>query len=125
MSQEDKIQSYKDLIVWKKAHELVLLTYRLTSSFPSSERFELTSQMRRAGISITANIAEGYGRFSNKDREHFFVMAQGSIYELDSHYQIALDLKFLSIEHHRLASELVLDVIKLLAALLKAHRSRS
>ena len=74
-------KSFKDLIVWQKAHQWVLEIYHFTNSFPSGEQFGLTSQLRRAAISIPANIAEGFKRKGNPDKARFYNIAQGSIEE--------------------------------------------
>lgn len=73
--------SFKDLIVWQKAHQFVLDVYKLTNSFPSHEIFGLTSQFRRAAVSIAANIAEGYKRAGKKDKVRFFNISQSSLEE--------------------------------------------
>lgn len=125
MNDLKKIQDYRDLVAWQKAHMLTLYTYKLTKSFPKDELFGLTSQMRRAASSIGANIAEGFGRFSHKDREHFYVMAQGSAYELDNHLQLAYDLSYISEIDFEPAKQQASDTIKLLAALLRVHRSKA
>lgn len=65
------INSFEDLLAWQKAKELTLLVYRLTRAFPTEERYGMVPQMRRAGISVTSNIAEGFGRIQIKDKEHF------------------------------------------------------
>lgn len=75
MTEENKIASFQDLKVWQESHQLVLLTYGLTKNFPRDEIYGLTSQMRRAGVSITSNIAEGFGRRSYKERLRFYVLA--------------------------------------------------
>ena len=69
---------FEDLEVWKKAHGLVLKTYRITKTFPSEEKFGLVSQMRRAAVSIAANIAEGFKKRSLKDKANFYNISQGS-----------------------------------------------
>ena len=112
------------MIVWQRGHELVLLTYKITRSFPKEEQFSLMPQMRRAAISVTANIAEGFGRYQHKDREHFYVMASGSLVELENHYQIAFDLKYLDKKLRMQTEDLINQTGKLLNALLKTHRSR-
>jgi len=78
MEQENKI-GYRKLIVWQKADELAFQIYRITKDFPSEERFGLVSQMRRAALSVAANIAEGYTRNSKKDKVHFYNIALGSL----------------------------------------------
>lgn len=120
-----KIKTFRDLIVWQRGHELVLFTYLATKNFPKEEQFGLVSQMRRAAVSITANIAEGFGRFQSKDREHFYVMSYGSLVELDNHYQIALDLGYTNKNDSEKARDLIVQTSKLLNALLKTHRAKS
>ena len=117
------IKTFRDLIVWQRGHELVLFTYKLTKNFPKNEQFSLVSQMRRAAISMTANIAEGFGRTQPKDREHFYVMAFGSLNELDNHYQVALDLGYIDKAEFDEAQDLIEQSGKLLNAFLKTHRS--
>ncbi len=85
-------RSFKDLIVWQKAHQWVLDIYRLTDSFPSGEQFGLISQLRRAAISIPANIAEGFKRKGNPDKARFYNVAQGSIEECGYYLILARDL---------------------------------
>lgn len=81
--------NYKNLIVWQKAMDVAVKVYRLTDTFPKNEQYGLTSQIRRAASSISANIAEGSRRKGSKDRIHFFVMAYGSGAELESHLELA------------------------------------
>ncbi|KKT41817.1 MAG: hypothetical protein UW30_C0004G0016 [Candidatus Giovannonibacteria bacterium GW2011_GWA2_44_13b] len=90
------MEKFQDLNVWKKAHELVRLTYKLTENFPQKEIFGLVSQMRRAAVSVAANIAEGSKRTSNKDRVHFHTMSAGSLEELKYFFILSCDLKFIS-----------------------------
>jgi len=118
-----KIKEFTDLIVWQKGHELVLTTYQLTKKFPSDEKFALNSQMRRASVSITSNVAEGFGRRGAKDKEHFYVMASGSITELQNQFIIARDLTYMTDEEYTKVNILLKDVKLLLNALLKTHRS--
>lgn len=88
------IQTYKELDVWKAAVDLVEHVYVLTRGFPSDERFGLVAQMRRAAVSIPANIAEGYGRSHRGDYLHHLSFARGSLLELETHLTIALRLGF-------------------------------
>ncbi|MDD4333403.1 MAG: four helix bundle protein [Patescibacteria group bacterium] len=90
------IHHFTDLIAWQKNHELVLKIYKITKNFPKEELFGLISQMRRAASSITANIAEGYGRFHSKDRIRFYLQSRGSSAELQNHLILAHDLKYLN-----------------------------
>jgi len=87
--------SYRDLEVWKKAHEFVLDVYKMTKKFPKEEMFGLTSQFRRAAVSIPANIAEGYGKKSKKDKLRFYNISEGSIQECDYYITLSKDLKYI------------------------------
>lgn len=87
-------KSFKDLIVWQKAHQWVLEIYHFTNSFPSGEQFGLVSQLRRAAISIPANIAEGFKRKGNPDKARFYNIAQGSIEECRYYLILAGDLGY-------------------------------
>lgn len=78
------ITKFSDLNVWQEAHELVALIYQLTNKFPQSEVYGLTAQLRRAVVSITANIAEGFSRYHYKDRLRFYYDARGSLSEVQS-----------------------------------------
>src|SRR6266849_1203755 len=86
------MRNYKDLVVWEKAHRLTLAVYKSTRSFPSEEKFGLTSQMRRASASIAANLAEGCGRRSDGEMGRFIQIAMGSAAELSYHFLLAHDL---------------------------------
>ena len=88
-------QSYRDLVVWNKAMELVMLVYRLTQDFPREEMFGLMSQLRRSAVSIPSNIAEGQGRSSKGDFRNFLGNARGSLSELETQVLIAEKLSFL------------------------------
>ncbi|GIW65657.1 MAG: hypothetical protein KatS3mg094_176 [Candidatus Parcubacteria bacterium] len=79
-----KTKSFKELIVWQRAKELTIEAYKLTSKFPKSELFGLTSQMRRSAISISSNIAESYNRFHSKEKKQFLAVAFSSGAELES-----------------------------------------
>jgi len=90
-----KIRSFTDLDAYKEAHKLVLMTYKATKEFPPEEKYSLADQMRRAAVSITSNIAEGFSRSTTKDKYQFYTMSQGSLSELQSQLLIARDLKYL------------------------------
>jgi len=85
---------FEDLIVWRKAHQLVLAVYRFTESFPRTEIFGLTSQFRRSVISVAANIAEGFKKRGNADKARFLNIAQGSLEECRYYLILAKDLNF-------------------------------
>jgi four helix bundle protein len=82
LGKDKKIKEFTDLIAWQEAHKLVLQIYELTKEFPKDELFGLTSQIRRSAISITSNIAEGFGRQKYGEKIQFYYIAQGSITEL-------------------------------------------
>ena len=106
-----KLLSYKDLIVWQKAVELVEAVYKLTSKFPSEEKFAIISQLRRAAVSVPSNIAEGYGRRSNKEYLQFFSIAYGSALELETQLIISKKLKF-ALEQNFKESDILLEEVK-------------
>ena len=93
----DKIVTYsfENIIAWQKAHNFVLLIYRVTRHFPEDEKFGLTSQFRRAAVSIEANIAEGYKKLSKADKLRFFNIAQGSLEECRDYHILSRDLGYL------------------------------
>jgi len=91
--------TYEDLDVFKLAHKVVLEVYQLSKKFPAEERFRLNDQLCRSAASIPANIAEGYGRFSLKERVQFLYIARGSIEELKYHLLLAKDLGYLPINN--------------------------
>lgn len=123
-SGRSNIRSFTDLDTWKEGHRLVVQIYTLTKSFPLDEQFALTSQIRRAAVSITSNIAEGFSRPSYADKAHFFAMAQGSPTELQNQLLVARDVDYLiSTDFEKLAEQSVV-VHKLLTGLLKSTRSR-
>ena len=91
-----KIKTFTDLNTWKESHKLLLLIYRETKKFPKEEMFCLTSQMRRAALSVTSNIAEGFGRQGLKEKIQFYYIAQGSITELKNQILAAKDIGYIS-----------------------------
>lgn len=103
---------HKDLDVWKKSMDLVETIYKLTQKFPESEKFGLTSQMRRAAVSIPSNIAEGSARKGDKELIHFLHIALGSLSELETQYLIAVRLVF--IEKEDVIEKQMIEVKKLL-----------
>jgi len=122
MNKEDRIKSFTDLIVWQKAHRLVLLIYQLTKEFPKEELYSLVDQMRRAVVSITSNIAEGFGRQTYKEKIQFYYLASASLTELKNQILIARDLGYLkpTQELYNLCN----DVHKLLNGLISASKRR-
>jgi len=90
------MKTYRDLLVWQKSMVLVTEIYRLSKSFPRDETYGLTSQMRRCAVSVPSNLAEGYGRNSTSDYIRFLYIATGSLYELQTQIEIALNLQYLN-----------------------------
>jgi four helix bundle protein len=86
------VRSFRDLVVWKKSIETAVSVYRLTQKFPKEETYGLTSQMRRAAISIPSNIAEGHGRLTTGEYRQFLGVARGSNFELQTQIEIAREL---------------------------------
>lgn len=89
---------YRRLIVWKEAHELVLMIYKITKSYPRDELFGLVSQIRRAVVSIAANIAEGQARASRKEYIQFLHIANGSLVEVEYYLTLSKDLEYINQE---------------------------
>ena len=89
-----KIKTFTDLFAWREGHKLVLLIYEETKRFPKEEVFGLVSQMRRAAISITSNIAEGFGRHGYKEKIQFYYLAQGSLTEIKNQIITAKDIGY-------------------------------
>lgn len=87
-------KSFRDLLVWQKAHQLVLATYELTKGFPKDELYGLTSQLRRAAVSVPANIAEGFRKYGLADKARFMNISQGSLEEVRYYYILAEDLGY-------------------------------
>lgn len=90
-----KIKTFQDLKAWQESHKLVLMVYQETKKYPSDERFALTNQSRRAAVSVSSNITEGFGRFSARDKYHFFTMAKTSLAELQNQLIVARDMKYM------------------------------
>ena len=114
-----KIKSFTDLDAWKEGHKLVLLIYLTTKNFPKEELFGLTSQIRRAAVSITSNITEGFSRKSSKEKIQFYLVARGSLMEIQSQLLIARDLKYLNKENFNKIAEQSVKVSRLINGLIK------
>lgn len=116
---KQKIQSFTDLIVWQEAHKLVLLVYQITRKFPREEIFGITAQMRRAVVSVTSNIAEGFARRGKKEKIQFYFIAKGSLIELESQLLVVRDLKYLEHNDCELIYEQLVSARRLLIAFIK------
>jgi four helix bundle protein len=119
------MKNYKDLLVWKKAHELVLYVYRQTSGFPNAEKYNLTTQIRRAATSIPTNIAEGCGRFTQRDFAQHLQVAFGSAHEVEYLIFLSYELGYLSDEHYKSLHLQVNEVKAMLIGLLNKVRRDS
>lgn len=121
----EKIKSFTDLIAWQEAHKLVLLIYELTKKFPKEELFCLVTQMRRAAISISSNIAEGFSRRSYIEKNRFYSMAQASVTELQNQLLVARDEKYISREKFNNAAQLSIAVHKLINGLIRSSKDKN
>ena len=119
----DKIESWRDLLVWQKAHAAVLEVYRITQAFPAAERFRLTDQLCRAAASIPTNIAEGKGRGSLAEFRQFLIIARGSIEETRYLLLLAKDLNLLPAETHFHLEATYTEISKMTNALLRALKT--
>lgn len=122
---DTQIKSYRDLVVWQKAMDLVELVYAVTRLFPPEERYALTSQLKRASVSVPSNIAEGYGRHSTADYIRFLQIALGSLNELQTQLELASRLEFAGQEDVKVALELRTEIEKMLVALSAKLRKRN
>lgn len=114
------ITSYRDLVVWQRAMELVSAAYKLTRTFPGSERFGLTSQIQRSAVSIPSNIAEGQGRLATKEFRQFLGVARGSLRELETQLLLSADLRYAQRTEVDACLALADEVGRMLTALIKA-----
>lgn len=117
--------SYKDLIVWRKAKELAVEVYRITEQFPRSEIYGLTSQMRRASVSVVSNIAEGQGRLTKGEFRQFLGQSRGSLLEMETQLAIAADLHYVGPDKFSGLDSRTLEVGRLLNGLLESLRPSS
>lgn len=115
---------YRKLVVYHKSMELVKRVYLLTESFPSSERHGLTNQIQRAVISVPSNIAEGMGRFSNKERIHFLEIANGSLMEVMCQLEASLLLGYISQQQFDGQELFISETTRMLVALRKTFEDK-
>jgi four helix bundle protein len=124
-AQEKKsIRSFEDLTAWQEGHKLVLLIYRLTKSFPREECFGLTSQLRRAGVSITSNLAEGFSRASRKEKLQFYTIALGSLMEVQSQLLLSRDIPYITKEAFEEAYPMTTSTRRLILGLKRSAQSK-
>ena len=117
------MRDFRQIKVWAKAHKLTLEIYKTTSRFPREELYALTSQLRRASSSIPANIAEGFGRGGNVELARFLQIGMGSAYEVEYHALLARDLGLINRETHDRLEDQIVEVKRMLAALLLKVRA--
>jgi four helix bundle protein len=119
------IRDFTDLLVWQKAHGLVVKIYKLVAEFPSFEKYGLADQMRRASVSITSNIAEGFGRQGDKEKIQFFYLAMGSLTEVRNQLFIARDVGYLTdkIRIEKILTEMI-EIQKMMYGLIKATKTK-
>lgn len=115
----EKIKSFTDLLAWQEGHKLVLKVYEITKQFPKEELFGLTNQIRRATVSITSNIAEGFSRTSTKEKLQFYGTAKGSLTETQNQLLIARDVEYIDEEKFKEIADQSVTVSKLLNGLIK------
>lgn len=123
--EEDKFQKitkFTDLIAWQEAHRLVLIIYKITKEFPKEETYGLTGQMRRAAISISSNIAEGFGRKTSKDKNSFYINSLTSLTELQNQLIISKDIGYMREGDFQRIAEQTVTVQKLINGLIKSTR---
>jgi len=113
------VKSFRDLIVWQKAMELVKYIYAVTANFPSSEKYGLTDQTRRSAVSVPSNIAEGYGRGYTNDYARFLQIARGSLFEMETQVEIAFSLKYLKDKEYTNIFDQSIEIEKMLNSLIK------
>lgn len=116
------LHSYKDLELWKKSMDMVIAIYKITADFPSQERYGLTSQIRRAAVSIPSNIAEGSGRNNTKEFLQYLYIANGSLSEVETQLEIANRLGFM-LEFDKLIV-IIKHIRKLLGGLINALKAK-
>lgn len=118
-----RIESFTDLNVWKEGHKLVIMIYKITKNFPKEETYSLVDQMRRSAASITANIAEGFGRQTYREKVQFYYMAKGSLSELKNFLLIAKDVGYLSYEELQTLVQQSIMVDKLLQGFIRKSKT--
>ena len=94
-----EIKAYKDLLIWQKGIKIVSLVYQLVNSFPQEELYALKRKIKRAAVSVPSNIAEGYGRNTDKSFSHFLDISRGSLFEIETQLHIANELGFITTQH--------------------------
>lgn len=118
------VQSFRDLVVWQRAMQMCVAIYRLTKDFPREEVYGLTSQIRRAAVSVASNIAEGHGRLTTGEYKQFLGMSRGSNFELQTQLEIARALGFGAAKLLDEAEGLSFEVGKMISGILNAFKDK-
>ncbi|MFQ5818065.1 MAG: four helix bundle protein [Terriglobia bacterium] len=121
-SNRKKVRGFTQLHTWQAARKLRAELDRLTRSFPNEESFGLAAQIRRAAVSVTANLAEGYGRFSYQENMQFCRQSRASVYELRDHFTTALDAGYSPRGKYRELEGMAMEVIRLLNGYIRSTR---
>jgi len=119
-----KITKFTDLIVWQEGHKLVLMVYKATESFPDREKYCLSDQLRRAVVSFTSNIAEGFAKKSSKEKNKFYGTSQTSLIEVQNQLLIAKDVGYLDVLYFKKIAEQTVVCHKMIIGLIRATRIR-
>ncbi len=118
------IKCHKDLKVWQESMDFVELIYKITNNFPSSELYGLTSQLKRASVSIPSNIAEGFARKGKQELSHFLYIALGSLSEIETQIELSFRLKFITQEQYNDCTEKMKFINILLSNLIKSIQTK-
>jgi len=116
------IKTFTDLTAWQEGHGLVILVYQITKQFPKEETYSLIDQMRRSAVSVTSNIAEGFGRQTYKEKLQFYYQAQGSLTELKNQILVAKDIGYLNENDFRRLVDQANDAHRLLQGLISSTK---
>jgi four helix bundle protein len=119
-----RIRDFTDLETWRFARQLRVEVYRICQGFPKNETFGPASQIRRAAVSVTANIAEGFGRYSYQENIQFCRQSRGSVYELRDHFTTALDAGYITKEQYAVIDRQAISVIKLINGYIRSTKGR-
>ena len=118
--ERQKAVKFTDLDAWQYGHRLVVAIYKETTQWPREEQFGLVSQVRRAAVSVTSNVAEGFSRSTKVDKKHFYVMAHGSLTEVQNQLLVARDVGYMSAAIFDELAAMTITVHKLLTGLIKS-----
>ncbi|MCE7936456.1 four helix bundle protein [Candidatus Saccharibacteria bacterium CPR2] len=119
-----KIKSFTDLVSWQHSHRLAVDVYEISRKFPEKDKFGLTSQVRRSSLSVTSNLAEGFGRRSSKEKTQFYYLAAGSLTELQNQLLLARDVGIIDDETFRQLANQSIEALKLIHGLIRSNKER-